>query len=83
VSLAGSLRTQEAEFVRPDLVAERKGDVMGWLSTKEKWEYSVLCGEEVMLVTDSKDEANKKVTELQFAGKHHVRVDKSKKGEAK
>jgi hypothetical protein len=56
---------------------------MGWLSTKAEWEYSVFCGEEVVLITESKEEANKKVTELQFAGKHHVRIDKSKKGDAK
>jgi hypothetical protein len=55
---------------------------MGWLSTKTEWEYSVLCGEAVVLTTESKEAANKKVTELQFAGKHHVRIDKSKKGQA-
>ena len=32
-----------------------------------------------MLTTASKEEANKKVTELQFAGRHHVRIDKGKK----
>lgn len=65
------------------VVPNRKGGVMGWLSTKAEWEYSVFCGEEVVLITESKEEANKKVTELQFAGKHHVRIDKSKKGDAK
>jgi hypothetical protein len=54
---------------------------MGWLSTKAEWEYSVMCGEEVVLTTESKEEANKKVSELQFAGKHHVRIDKRKKGD--
>jgi hypothetical protein len=65
------------------LELDRKGGVMGWLSTKTEWEYSVICGEEVVLITEDKEEANKKVTELQFAGKHHVRIDKSKQGEAR
>jgi hypothetical protein len=55
---------------------------MGWLSTKTEWEYAVVCGEEIVLTTEDKEQANKKVTELQFAGKHHVRINKSKKGEA-
>jgi len=55
---------------------------MGWLSTKAEWEYSVYCGEDCVLTTTSKEDANKKVTELQFAGKHHVHIDKSKKAEA-
>ena len=55
---------------------------MGWLSTKAEWEYSVFCGQECVLTTASKEDANKKVTELQFAGKHHVRIDKTKKDRA-
>ena len=55
---------------------------MGLFATKAEWEYSVFCGEERVLTTASKEEANKKVTELQFAGKHHVRIDKSRKDKA-
>ena len=55
---------------------------MGWLSTKAEWEYSVFCGQECVLTTANKEDANKKVTELQFAGKHHVRIDKTKKDRA-
>lgn len=58
-----------------------EGGVMGWLSTKDKWEYAVVCGEEIVLTTESKEEANKKVTELQFAGKHHVHITKNKKAD--
>jgi hypothetical protein len=52
---------------------------MGLFSTKSEWEYKVVCGDELVLTTENKEEANKKVTELQFAGKHHVRIEKVKK----
>ncbi len=46
------------------------------------WEYSVVIGDEVVLTTESKEEANRKVQELQFAGKHHVHIDRHEKDAA-
>jgi hypothetical protein len=71
---------------RQSLRSDWEGDVMGWLSTKKKeedWEYSVVLAGDEVLTTDSKEEAEAKLQELQASGNHHANILRGKKAAAK